>query len=254
MYPSLPLAATGMSDIPIERVEPDRVRVGVSACLLGDAVRYDGGHKHDMHVSDDLGRRFELVPFCPEVAIGMGVPRPAIRLTGDAAAPRALGADDPALDVTAPLTAYGERVGASIDGLSGYVFKKGSPSCGLRGVPVYAGDGRDTASGAGTGLYAAAIRRLRPLLPVEEEDRLADPALRERFVLRVQVYHRWQCLRAAGVTTGALAGFHAAHEHLLPPREHERHRRMDRLVAASGAHDPEALADQYGAELMAALE
>lgn len=243
-----------MSDVPLERVEPNRVRVGVSACLLGDAVRYDGGHKHATHITDDLGRRFELVPFCPEVAIGMGVPRPAIRLVGDPGTPRARGVDDPAMDVTAALTAYGERVGVSVDGLSGYVFKKGSPSCGLGGVPVYPADGGDTASGAGTGLYAAAIRRLQPLLPLEEEDRLADLALRERFVLRVQVYHRWQCLRAAGVTARALADFHAAHEHLLLAREHERHRRMRRLVAESGAHDPEALADEYGAELMAALE
>lgn len=242
-----------MNDPSLERVEPSRVRIGVSACLLGDAVRYDGGHKRNAHVTGDLEQRFELVPFCPEVAIGMGVPRPPIHLTGDPRAPAARGVDDPAMDVTDALGAYGERVGTAIDGLSGYVFKKGSPSCGLGGVPVYP-HGGDAAIATAAGLYAAAIRRLQPLLPVEEEDRLDDPALRARFVLRVLVYHRWQCLRAAGVTAGVLADFHVTHAEPLLAQDRERHHRLARLIAAAHARDPEALADEYGAELMAALE
>lgn len=241
-----------MSDVARDHIDPDRVRVGVSACLLGEAVRYDGRHKHDAHVAEDLARHFELVAFCPEVAIGMGVPRPPIRLVGDPIAPRARGVEDPSMDVTAALTGYGERVARTIGGLSGYIFKKGSPSCGLA-VPVYPAAGGDAAFGTGTGLYAAAIRQLQPLLPVAEEDELADAALRAQFVLRVQVYHRWQCLRADGVTADALADFHGAHAHLVAIRDRQRHRRMERLVAARHGHDPEALADAYGGELMAAL-
>lgn len=239
-----------MSATALQCIDPQRVRVGVSACLLGQAVRYDGGDKRDATVTGELARRFELVPFCPEVAIGMGVPRPPIRLAGDPAAPRARGVEDPAMDVTAALDGHGERVGASIGGLSGYVFKKGSPSCGLAGVPVYPAGGGETADATGTGLYAAAIRRLQPLLPVAEEDDLAEPGRRARFVQRVQVYHRWQCLRAAGVTATALVQFHDAHAHLLPARAH---RRMVRLVARAGTRDAEAMADAYGTELMAAL-
>lgn len=243
-----------MSDTPLERVEPGRVRVGVSACLLGEAVRYDGGHKRNARVTEDLARHFELVPLCPEVAIGMGVPRPPIRLTGDPGNPAARGVDDPAMDVGAAIRAYGERVGASIDGLSGYVFKKGSPSCGLGGVPVYPAAGGDAASGAATGLYAAAIRRLQPLLPVEEEDRLEDPALHARFLLRVLVYHRWRCLRAGGMSARALARFHVTHAGPLLAHDRERRQRLERLVAAAHARDPEASAEEYGIELMAALE
>lgn len=243
-----------MSESALERIEQDRIRVGVSACLLGEAVRYDGGHKHNTDITGDLAQRFELVPFCPEVAIGMGVPRPPIRLVGDPASPRARGVDDPSRDVTTALTGYGERVAGSIDGLSGYVFKKGSPSCGVHGVPVYPAAGGDAAPGTGTGLYAAAIRRRQPLLPVADEDDLAEAALRARFVERVEVYHGWQCLRARGVSAAALADFHAAHAHRVDARDHGRLRRMEDLVAATRRRDPEALAEEYGAELMAALE
>lgn len=243
-----------MCESALERIDPERIRVGVSACLLGEAVRYDGRHKHDPVVAGHLAQRFELVPFCPEVALGMGVPRPPIRLVGDPASPRARGVEDPSRDVTAALAGHGERLGAAIGGLSGYVFKKGSPSCGVRGVPVYPAAGGEAAIGTGTGLYAAAIRRRRPLLPVADEDDLADAAWRARFVERVEVYHAWQCLRARGVSAAALADFHAAHAPRVDARDHGRLRRMEDLVAATRSRDPEALAEEYGAELMAALE
>jgi len=243
-----------VSDVPVDRVDPQRIRIGVSACLLGEEVRYNGGHKRDRYVTEVLGRHFDLVPWCPEVAIGLGVPRPPIHLRGDPAAPRVVGVQDTAPDTTAALNEYGERIGGAIDGLSGYLFKMDSPSCGLWRVRVYPEHGSGPSQRTGTGVYAAAIRRLRPLLPVEDEGRLNDPALRDQFVLRVCVHHRWQCLCAAGASARTLVAFHTEHKYLLLAHDQQRCRRLGRLIAAAGSHDPEAIAERYGPELMAALE
>jgi uncharacterized protein YbbK (DUF523 family) len=164
------------------------IRIGISSCLLGEHVRYDGGHKRDSCIIETLGRYFEFVPVCPEVAIGLGVPRAPIRLIGDPHAARAVGVDDPTLDVTDRLSAYGARMAVELDGISGYILKSRSPSCGMEGVEVFA----SVATAAG--LYARAFMDLQPLLPVEEEGRLADPALRENFIERVYDYRRRQNL------------------------------------------------------------
>src|SRR3569832_1847803 len=136
----------------------DKVRVGISACLLGERVRYDGNHKHDAYITGTLAKVFEFVAVGPEVAIGMGVPRPPIQLVGEAAQPRAIGVGDPALDVTAALTAYGRRMAVELDDISGYIFKAKSPSCGLLRV----GGGRAGAAGprgGGGGARGGARRR-----------------------------------------------------------------------------------------------
>ncbi len=162
------------------------IRIGISSCLLGESVRYDGGHKRDSNIIDTLGHLFEFVPICPEVAIGLGVPRAPIRLVGDLHAPRAVGVSNPALDVTDKLSAYGTRMAHELDGISGYIFKSRSPSCGMQGVEVFP-------SGATTaGLYARAFMDVQPLLPIEEEGRLADPVLRENFIERVYDFRRRQ--------------------------------------------------------------
>jgi len=230
-----------MSDAEPVTVDPERVRVGVSACLVGQKVRYDGDDKFDPTVAESLAHHFELVTFCPEVAIGLGVPRPPIHLRGDPDVPRVLGNDDPSLEVTEALADEGERVAAGIGGLSGYVFKGGSPSCGVDDVPVFADDGGDTPAASGTGRYAAAIRAAHPLLPIETERRLADAAVRDQFVLRVGVFHRWQCLRAAGVGAADLTAFHAAHKYLL--REDRMEALWDCSIRASGARERVAGAD-----------
>jgi uncharacterized protein YbbK (DUF523 family) len=172
------------------------IRIGVSACLLGQEVRYDAGHKREAIVADVLPRYFEMVPVCPEVAIGMGVPRQPIRLEGMPDAPRAVGVETRTLDVTDRLWAYGRETAGRLADISGYVFKSESPSCGMQRVKLYAADGR--AVETGTGIYAAEIMRAMPLLPVEEEGRLRNPLLRERFIERVYAYRRWQDLRRKG--------------------------------------------------------
>lgn len=245
------------------RAEPDwmqppgPVRVGVSACLLGEAVRYDGRHKRDAYIVGTLGACFQLVPVCPEVAVGLGVPRQPVRLVavpgaGPDAPPRALGVKDPALDPSDALRDYGRRMAAELGPISGYLLKSGSPSCGMARVKVYGPRGGAPAR-RGVGLYAGALMVARPNLPVEEEGRLGDPVLRENFIARVYAYHRWQALLAAGFTPGRLVTFHDRHKLTLMAHGAEPARRLGRLVAQAGRRPPAALAAEYEAAFMALL-
>ena len=227
------------------------IRLGVSACLLGQNVRYDAGHKRSSFVADLLPQYFELVPVCPEVAIGLGVPRQPIRLVGSPETPRAVGTRDPELDVTEALGDYGRRMADDLPDISGYVLKSRSPSCGMERVKVYTEGGGG--AGKGRGLYAAAFMAARPMLPVEEEGRLNDPVLRENFVERVYAFRRWQELLAAGASAERLVDFHTRHKLVLMAHGPQRLRELGRLIAQAGTRDPEALAREYGERFMAAL-
>ncbi len=209
-----------------------RIRIGISSCLLGQKVRYDGGHKHNEYITETLGRIFEFVPFCPEVAIGMGVPRPPIRLVKTGGAVQARGVDDPARDVTARLMAYAKTVAPKLRGVSGYILKSRSPSCGLERVAVHNARGRpvDRASG----IYAGRLLALLPALPFEDEERLRDPRLRKNFIERVFIYHRWQQFMAGRITPRRLAEFHAQHEQAVPESETKVRRALARLAAGDG--------------------
>ena len=229
----------------------DDIPVGVSACLLGAKVRFDGGHKRDAFIDEVLGEYFRLLPFCPEVAIGMGTPRPPIRLVGAEAAPRAVGSRDPSRDYSLPLRAYGERVGRQHEELCGFILKKGSPSCGLERVKVYTEDGMSHAKG--TGLFAAELMKTRPLLPVEEEGRLHDPVLRENFITRVYVYARWRAFEQQGLSKAGLIDFHARHKLSLMAHSPQGYRELGRLVARTGLEPLGLLADRYIARLMELL-
>lgn len=228
-----------------------RIRIGISSCLLGEQVRFDGNHKHDHYLSGTLGQVFEFVPVCPEVGIGMGVPRPTIRLVGPPDAPRLVGVKAADLDVTEQMIAYGQRMARRLGDLSGYVFKSKSPSCGMERVKLY--DGKGGGSKQGVGLYAREIMRAHPLLPVEEEGRLGDPLLRDNFLERVFTYHRWQRLTAQRLTPGALVEFHTRHKLALMAHGTEPYRALGRLVAEAGRRPIRELADEYIAGLMQAL-
>ncbi|HXH82619.1 MAG TPA: DUF523 domain-containing protein [Candidatus Tectomicrobia bacterium] len=185
----------------VHALSGDRVRLGVSACLLGERVRYDGGHKRDAFLVDVLGPHVEWVPVCPEVELGLGVPRPTLRLEGRPTAPR-LVREATGEDLTVAMRRYAAARVRELArlGLDGYVFKRGSPSCGLFDVPVHGTDADSTAPAApahGRGLFAAALTAALPLLPVEEEGRLADVRLREQFMERVLAMARWRRLARA---------------------------------------------------------
>lgn len=232
---------------------PQRLRLAVSSCLLGEAVRYDGGHKRDSLVIELFGRHFDLVPLCPEVGIGLGVPREPIRLMGPVARPRAVGARTPELDVTRALSVYGRRAALALDraGVCGYIFKSRSPSCGLRAVVVHRRGRR--AARRGTGIYARALLERLPLLPAEDEERLRDPALRENFVERVHAYGRWQALAATGLLRPRLVKFHAAHRLTLMARGGKAFDVLERMLADRAEGGGGALGARYVRRFMQAL-
>ncbi|MGD8710625.1 MAG: DUF523 and DUF1722 domain-containing protein [Ectothiorhodospiraceae bacterium] len=228
-----------------------KIRVGVSSCLLGEQVRFDSGHKRDRFVADRLAEYFELVPVCPEVAIGLGIPRQPIRLVGSPEDPRAVGTRDESLDVTDRLADFGRRMAGELSDISGYILKSKSPSCGMERVKVYGRGGSPSKNGRG--IYAAEIMKANPMLPVEEEGRLNDPVLRENFLERVYAYRRWQELRADGVTPESLVSFHTRHKLILMAHGQQRVRVLGRLVAQAGSRPMGELADEYGRRFMEAL-
>ena len=231
----------------------DKPRIGISACLLGAEVRYNGGHKESRLCSQVLGEHFEFVPLCPEVAIGLGTPREPIRLVGDPQAPRAVGTVNPELDVTEPLAAYGERMAEELDGICGYILMQKSPSCGMERVKVYQADGRPSEP-AGQGIFAKALIARHPNLPVEEDGRLNDPVLRENFLTRVFAYAEWQRLLHEGLTRKSLIAFHSRYKYLLMATAPLQYKALGRLLGDLARHDLAQLAPHYFTELMAALK
>jgi uncharacterized protein YbgA (DUF1722 family)/uncharacterized protein YbbK (DUF523 family) len=227
------------------------IKLGISSCLLGQPVRYDGGHKADSYIIGTLGAYFTFIPLCPEVAIGLPVPRPPIRLVQRGVAIRVVGVKDPTLDVTAPLHAYGVASAARLEAISGYILKRGSPSCGMERVKVYDEQGRTI--GKASGAFAHSLRKKLPLLPLEEEGRLGDARLRENFIMRVFVYHRWQQLLEAGLSVTRLQQFHADHKYLVMAHNQAAYKRMGRMLAGLAADNMKVLSCLYMEELMTAL-
>ena len=236
----------------VDEQQDETIRIGVSSCLLGEEVRFDGGHKRDAYINGTLSQYFEFVPVCPEVAVGLGTPRQPIHLVARDEGVRAVGTRDPELDVSAALRDYGRQMAEELGDISGYILKNRSPSCGMERVKVYPQSG-GAPSKTGRGLYAEALMDARPLLPVEEEGRLGDPVLRENFIERVLTFHRWQSLRRRGVTPASLVEFHTRHKLAIMAHSLVHYRRLGRLIADAGNRDVEALADDYVATLMEAL-
>jgi uncharacterized protein YbgA (DUF1722 family)/uncharacterized protein YbbK (DUF523 family) len=234
---------------------PDKVPVGISQCLLGAQVRYDGGHKHSKLCTEVLAQRFEFVPVCPEMGIGMGAPREPIHLVGalHEDAVRAVGTRNPDLDVTGPLAQYGRAKAAELDNLCGYIFMGRSPSCGLGGIKVYHANGNPVGRST-RGIYAREFTALHPLLPVEEEGRLRDAQLCENFVARVYAWQRWCTLEKGGITHARLQDFHAHHKYLLMAHRPAAYRHLGRLVALAHQRPIADAARDYVQEFMATLK
>jgi uncharacterized protein YbgA (DUF1722 family)/uncharacterized protein YbbK (DUF523 family) len=234
----------------------NKLRIGVSSCLLGQRVRYDGQHKRDNFLVDRLGEHAEWVPVCPEFELGLGVPRPTLRLEGNADDQR-LVMPSTGEDYTDAMLAYAEkRVAAIADlKLDGYVLKSKSPSCGMERVKLYPREGqKGPGSKTGVGTFAAVLKKKLPNLPLEEEGRLNDPPLRENFVSRIFAFHRWQNLVASGVTRKSLTDFHAAHKYQLMAHNQTGMRRMGQLLANPDAFpNDQALADAYLEEYTAIM-
>jgi uncharacterized protein YbgA (DUF1722 family)/uncharacterized protein YbbK (DUF523 family) len=232
---------------------PRKPKIAISACLLGDEVRYNGGHKQSQLCSRTLSQYFEFVPVCPEVAIGLGIPREPIRLVGDLRHPRAVGTVNPQLDATQPLADYGQRMAAELTDLCGYIFMQKSPSCGLERVKVYHANGSPQ-DGGGRGIYAEAFCARHPDLPVEEDGRLNDPVLRENFLTRVFAYAAWQDLLQQGLSRRGLTDFHARYKYLLMAHNPLQYKALGKLLGNMGQSDPAELGPRYFSQLMAALK
>ncbi|NOT12659.1 MAG: DUF523 and DUF1722 domain-containing protein [Methylococcaceae bacterium] len=225
-----------------------KIPIGISSCLLGQNVRFDGGHKRDAYITGTLSQYFEFHPFCPEMGIGLGAPRPTLRLEKSDDAVRCTGVKDKSIDVTKPLRDYAAQNHLQFAALCGYILKKDSPSCGMEKVKVYA---NEIPHRNGVGVYAEELMRQNPILPVEEEGRLGDPGLRENFIQRVYVLYRWKLMLAAGLDAQSLTRFHARHKLII--MSHEDYRDLGQLLASVSKENVQAIADQYILLLMKKL-
>ena len=228
------------------------IRIGISSCLLGNGVRFDGGHKRDAFLTDTFGRFVQWVPVCPEVECGLGTPRPSMRLVQIEGAVR-LRTVKEGVDLTDRMSEYVERRvdELGLEDLGGYVLKKDSPTCGLERVKVYHSSGAPEK--AGRGLFASRLVQRFPYLPVEEEGRLSDPRLRENFVERVFAYARLRALFSSRWSTGALVRFHTAHKLTLMAHAPEGYRRLGRLVAEAASLSHHDIERRYTADFMTTL-
>jgi uncharacterized protein YbgA (DUF1722 family)/uncharacterized protein YbbK (DUF523 family) len=228
------------------------IRIGISACLLGDEVRYDGGHKRNAFLAGELGPFVEWVKVCPEVEIGMGTPREAIRLTAQDGRVRLIEVTS-GTDYTGKMDAYAARRVDALarERLCGYVLKKDSPSCGMARVKVHGDKGPPARTGVGR--FAAALLERFPDLPIEEEGRLADARLRENFIERIFAYRRLRDLFDSRWTVGDLVSFHTAHKLALLAHSTTAYTQLGRLVARAKSLDREAVRGEYGRGFMNAL-
>ncbi|MDA0739343.1 MAG: DUF523 and DUF1722 domain-containing protein [Nitrospirae bacterium] len=232
---------------------PSTLRIGISRCLLGDEVRFDGGHKRDRFLTDTFSQFVEWVPVCPEYEAGLGIPREAMRLVGSSSDPTLLTIKTKK-DHTSLLKKYSQKKVQELGtmNLDGFVFKKDSPSCGVHRVRIYNDHGMPNPHGRG--LFAQRFIENNPLIPVEEDGRLNDPILRENFVERVFCYQRWRLLNQTRVSRRALIDFHTRHKFLLLAHGRTHYQKLGQLVANSKKYSPSELMAEYGTLFMEALK
>lgn len=241
------------------RLLTQKIPVGISQCAMGDPVRYNAGHKHSKICTELLGRCFDYVPLCPEVAIGLGVPRQPIRLVkSDASASaevRVIGVDDPALDVTEPLQSYADSVVPELERVRGYIFMQNSPSCGLRKVRRYLPNGHGHDS-EGMGVFAQRLQAHFPHLPMEEVGRLNNSEIRGHFLTRVFAYDAWfrYVENEAGEPCPArVIEFYSAYKYLLLAHHQQQTRELGRLVSDANALPPREFAYRVRGKIMEIL-
>ena len=230
----------------------NRPLIALSSCLAGEEVRYDGAHKRDNWLLKELGKFVDYRTFCPEVGIGLSIPRPPIRLVEKNGETRVLGVTDPSIDVTERLHNHAFDTLPKLRDVSGYVLKSKSPSCGVFRVKRYNTKGHP--DGTAIGAYAEVICQQLPDLPIEEEGRLNDAVLRENFVNRVFVYHRWQKLCEQGLDAASLIDFHSRHKYLVMAHSQAAYKRLGRLLSHLKGADMQRVGREYQRELMGALK
>jgi len=231
----------------------EKIKLGISACLLGENVRYDGGHKLDRFLTDTLGQYVEYVAVCPEVECGLPVPRESMHLEGDPISPR-LVTIRTKQDMTDRMIKWAQKRVAELEkeGLCGFIFKSDSPSSGMERVKVYNEKGMPVKKGVG--MFARIFMEYFPLLPVEEEERLHDPSFRENFIERIFALKRWREILSKKESRGILVEFHTKHKLLILSHSPKHYQMMGKLVAKAREIPIKELYQQYQAILMEALQ
>ena len=228
------------------------IPIGISSCLLGERVRYDGGHKSHSYIMHTLGEYFDFKPFCPEVAIGLGVPRKPIRLWRNARnETRCVRVDNSNLDFTDRLQDCSDDQLSWLSNLCGYIVKKDSPTCGMERVKVW---DDIMPKREGVGVYAKRLIEKFPYLPIEEEGRLGDSILRENFIQRVFAIHRWRLFKATGLSVSGLIDFHASHKLILMSHDQSSYGKLGQLVAGTTKENLRKNSEIYLLNFMSALK
>lgn len=231
----------------------EKITLGVSSCLIGEQVRYSGTHARDHYITDTLGAYFNWVSVCPEVEIGLPVPREAMRLIGHHDSTR-LVTRKSGVDYTDKMLSWASRRLKELEkeNLAGFIFKSRSPSSGMSGVRVYTEKGMP--SRTGSGIFGGAFTRHFPFLPAIDDGRLHNPSLRENFIERVFVFKRWQELIRKKTGIGDLVRFHASHKLLVLSHSNVHYTHLGRIVANAKTLERSALYDTYAATLMEGLK
>ena len=235
----------------IHTVNKKDLHIGISACLVGEKVRFDASNKPSNFCINEFGQHVTYQSFCPEVAVGLPIPRPTIRqIKQDDII--SVSRPDGSGDVTEALSAYGKKVASMTKSLSGYVFCAKSPSCGMERVKQYSPEGNALTSD-GIGVFAKEIMKANPLLPCEENGRLNDAIIRENFVARVYAYKHWQTVEASGLTKHKLTTFHSHYKYTVMSHDLIAYKQLGQLLAKTNM-PLEQMAKKYIAGLMAALK
>lgn len=239
------------AEIMIHSIDKKDLHIGISACLIGEKVRFDASNKPSNFCIKELGQHVTYKSFCPEVAVGLPIPRPTIRqIKTDNII--SIARPDGTGDVTEALSVYGKKVASMTKHLSGYVFCAKSPSCGMERVKVYSPEGNALASDS-IGAFAKEIMLANPSLPCEENGRLNDPLIRENFVARIYAYKHWQNLVASGLTKHKLTTFHSQYKYTVMSHDLVAYKKLGQLLASADM-SLESMAETYVAGLMAALK
>ena len=240
------------SDKTLANNDQTSIQIGISACLAGDSVRYNGGHTQSRLCLDVLSEHFNFKTFCPEVAAGFGIPRPTMRLIGNPDAPQLVFSNDESADLTEQqVDGYAKEL-PKLGGLDGYILMKNSPSCGLERVKVYQPNGHPHEIRT-AGLFAQALKDRYPLMPIEEEGRLHDPKLFDNFVVRVYAYHDFRETVLSAPSVRKLIEFHSRYKYLLMAHNQTQYRKLGQLLGAQKKPALNELLDLYFTDFMFAL-
>lgn len=226
-----------------------KIPIGISSCLLGYNVRYDGGHKRDTYIIGTLGRYFDFQPFCPEVEIGLSIPRTPIHLVKKNNEVRCVDTKSPEKDLTDSLRSYARQLKQTYQNLCGYILKNGSPSSGMEKVKIHE---NNSPCREGIGIYAEEMMRINPFLPVEEEGRLGGLLLRENFIRRVYVLYSWKKILSAVLSLNNLIQFHAQNRMII--RSHGDYRELEQMLVTIDQDDIEKIAARYILQFMTILK